>query len=367
MRTRVTPRSLLALFLLAAMAVSFCPSAWAGTRFPDDQYYVCDEDETHVFAVQVVATNKYSSAVSMRSKMLIAGYDAFIYEYEGKYRVMCGKFRDKQDALVYQQSIHVHTDREGAYVTNAYLPEYAVWVFEEIYWDNPVVLEPYDTYWEVPTGPYFRDDAPNTVQAYAVQFSSGTSFNASQRNRDLMDAQGYPSFVYKINLEYKTLSGLFYDKKDAEAHRSSLVKYSDRKSAFVKTVNVPASAVEHYQKYGSIPMVNPVSVPSSGSRTASGVKVVGTWDDTLTGWQQINGTWYYFDEYGVMQTGWIKSGGKWYFLDNSGAMLTKVIFDDGNGIYAVDEDGVMVTNRAIVDSSGYTYQFGPDGKCTNAK
>ena len=365
MKTRVTLRSLLALLLLAAMAFSFCPPAWAGILYPDDQYYVCDEDETHVFAVQVVATNKYASAVSMRTKMLNAGYDAFIYEYEGKYRVMCGKFRDKQEALVYQQSIHVHTDREGAYVTNAYLPEYAVWNFEDIYYDNPVELDTYDTYWEVPTGAYFRADAANTIQAYTVQFSSGTSFNASQRNRDLMDAQGFPSFVYKVNLEYRIMSGLFYTKEEAQAHRTDLTTHSDRKYAYVKTVNVPASAVEYYQKNGSIPMVSPVAPPSTGSKTASGVKVVGTWDDTLTGWQEINGTWYYFDEHGVMQTGWICPDGKWYFLDNSGAKLTKVIFDDGNGIYAVDEDGVMVTNRAIVDSTGYTYQFGADGKCIN--
>ena len=33
-----------------------------------------------------------------------------------------------------------------------------------------------------------------------------------------------------------------------------------------------------------------------------------------TGWQQINGKWYYFDESGKMKTGWLQSGEDWYYL-----------------------------------------------------
>ncbi len=34
----------------------------------------------------------------------------------------------------------------------------------------------------------------------------------------------------------------------------------------------------------------------------------------VTGWNQIDGRWYFFNTSGIMQTGWKKSGKKWYYL-----------------------------------------------------
>lgn len=55
-----------------------------------------------------------------------------------------------------------------------------------------------------------------------------------------------------------------------------------------------------------------------------------------SGWQKIDGNWYYFDPYSlcVMLTGLQKIDGKWYFFRDSGAMLTgwkKIPFGDENG------------------------------------
>lgn len=41
----------------------------------------------------------------------------------------------------------------------------------------------------------------------------------------------------------------------------------------------------------------------------------------LTGWQKVNGKWYYMNQYGAMQTGWIYTD-RWYLLGADGAMLT---------------------------------------------
>ena len=79
-----------------------------------------------------------------------------------------------------------------------------------------------------------------------------------------------------------------------------------------------------------------------------------------TGWRNINGTWYYFNSYGLMQTGWLYVGGTWYYLDKSGAMQTGVIQVEGK-IYLLGPGGGMQTGTAVVN--GVMYYFGPDGAC----
>lgn len=62
---------------------------------------------------------------------------------------------------------------------------------------------------------------------------------------------------------------------------------------------------------------------------------------TTNNWQQINGKWYYFNQYGYMQTGWLQSpySQKWYWLDPTyGYMVTSSWVD--NGKYYVDANGV---------------------------
>ena len=61
--------------------------------------------------------------------------------------------------------------------------------------------------------------------------------------------------------------------------------------------------------------------------------------------------------------GWQQIGGKWYYMGSSGAMMTKTVFDYKDDICAVDENGVMVTNRTVQTTDGTHYQFGSDGKC----
>ena len=59
-------------------------------------------------------------------------------------------------------------------------------------------------------------------------------------------------------------------------------------------------------------------------------------------WKQINGTWYRFDNSGLMQTGWIKENGTWYYLNDSGAMQTGWVKDKGTWYY-LNNSGAMQT------------------------
>ncbi|MDU5721049.1 MAG: hypothetical protein E6Z86_02760 [Clostridium butyricum] len=57
------------------------------------------------------------------------------------------------------------------------------------------------------------------------------------------------------------------------------------------------------------------------------------------GWQEKNGSWYYYKD-DVAQTGWIKDQGNWYYLNSDGTMATNTKIDG----YYLNEKGIMVNN-----------------------
>lgn len=67
-----------------------------------------------------------------------------------------------------------------------------------------------------------------------------------------------------------------------------------------------------------------------------------------TGWEQIEGIWYYFDAQGWMQTGWINVNGTWYYINESGAMQTGWICINEIWYY-LNESGAMCSNQWIGD------------------
>lgn len=61
----------------------------------------------------------------------------------------------------------------------------------------------------------------------------------------------------------------------------------------------------------------------------------GTWP--ASGWQQIDGSWYFFNAQGYRQTGWVLWNNQQYYCDSDGKMLADTTTPDG---YYVDANGV---------------------------
>lgn len=61
----------------------------------------------------------------------------------------------------------------------------------------------------------------------------------------------------------------------------------------------------------------------------------------VTGWNVINGYWYYFTSSGKMATGWQKIDNKWYYLSSDGKMAKNTWI----GNWYVNGSGVWVKSR----------------------
>jgi len=71
-----------------------------------------------------------------------------------------------------------------------------------------------------------------------------------------------------------------------------------------------------------------------------------------TGWQQVNGAWYLLKSNGAMETGWQQVNGSWYLLKSDGAMATG--WQQINGTwYLLNNDGAMATGWQQVNGKWY--------------
>ena len=81
---------------------------------------------------------------------------------------------------------------------------------------------------------------------------------------------------------------------------------------------------------------------------------LGTDGAMTTGWQKVGKSWYYMNSSGVMQTDWQKIGGKWYYLGTNGVMRTKWQQIDEKWYY-FGTDGKMVTGWKQISEKWYYF------------
>ena len=78
-----------------------------------------------------------------------------------------------------------------------------------------------------------------------------------------------------------------------------------------------------------------------------------------TGWEKINGTWYYFNADGKGHEGWMQNNADWYYIDN-GLMYTGGLRNISGVNYFFGSDGKMKTGWQ--SSGGSSYYFDSNGK-----
>ncbi|MBR4549892.1 MAG: hypothetical protein IKO83_08265 [Oscillospiraceae bacterium] len=260
-------RTLIALSLMILMLLPLCATAFAVSvasgpedlrlhsySFPYDQYYEAAKGDATILTIQVAASGDPSGAIKQANSLVADGVDAFVYFDGGMYYVMCGKFYNDYDALCYGEMIHMDHTWDSAFLNYAKLPTDAVKTFQGIFYGairvNPdsSVME---SYWEEPSGAFFRADAEDTVEVYTVQFSKGNCFTRGESLRDRMERYGYPAFVYKVDLSYKMMTGMFLDRDEAKAYCKLIRRNTKEPDAVVKSALVPASEYESFVEWWS--------------------------------------------------------------------------------------------------------------------
>lgn len=76
-------------------------------------------------------------------------------------------------------------------------------------------------------------------------------------------------------------------------------------------------------------------------------------------WKELDGSWYCFDEDGILRTGWVTSGGKWYHCGEDGKMDTGWLTLE-DGVWYLTSSGAMAEGALIV--GGKSYVFRADGR-----
>ncbi|WP_459481909.1 hypothetical protein [Clostridium saccharoperbutylacetonicum] len=104
--------------------------------------------------------------------------------------------------------------------------------------------------------------------------------------------------------------------------------------------------------------LNPIGASASWKQDGTG-KWYTEGNSWATGWRNIDGKWYYFDNNGYMKYGWIQDGGKWcYLMNGTGFMATNITVDthviDSNGVWIGDtanNTNVATTNTNTIKNS----------------
>ena len=243
---------LLAIVLALAMIASLGVSAFAEGSYAADQRYVQDKEQEEVYAIRVASRTEVEPE-ALRDELLKAGFDAYLYEKGDKISVLCGKFREFEDALACRDEITKTVKGVKVYLSCAWLPAEVIDAFEA----GPSKPEETPAAQSTPAQTKRRtsswDDTEGT-QVYTVALSSSQKAEYAQSICEKMEKAGFDAFIMEENGSYHVMSGKFHDICNALKYRDCIWSNTDRTDTYITEVTVDEEAIrsftEDYEKNG---------------------------------------------------------------------------------------------------------------------
>lgn len=187
---------------------------------------------------------------------------------------------------------------------------------------------------------------------------------------------------------YRFIDGkLYYFVQDGRMAQNEVLSYAVRASASefdeedrcdFDCLGADGAFVEGWANIPEITLQRSYNYEFVGTTTVSGGRIYQTLTDSdFIYWQQIDGSWYYFQPYNylgqrigdpsfesdesrfayfLMATGWCRPVGEssWYYLGTSGAMQTGWV-NDGGTLYWLTESGAMATDWQKIGGTWYYF------------
>ena len=87
--------------------------------------------------------------------------------------------------------------------------------------------------------------------ATALRTCRQEGLSRSETLRDRLERYGYPAFVYKVDMTYRTMTGMFLDRNEAKRYCKLIRRNTKEVDAIVKSAMVPESELESFLDWWS--------------------------------------------------------------------------------------------------------------------
>ena len=207
---------LLSFALTLAIVLTLGVSAFAEGSYAADQSYTQDKSQENVYAVKLRSAVG-ESCEELRDRLLAAGFDAYLYETDGKTVVMCGKFRSMSDAVACREEISEAAEPAAEASAGA-----------------------------------LQQTAGSEV--YTVALATMQDISYAEALAEKMQKAGFDAFIQPSGYGYRVMSGKFRDICNTLNYRDCIWSNTSCTDTIIVTTLVPDSEIEafteHFEKYG---------------------------------------------------------------------------------------------------------------------